>query len=300
MNTKISKQSFSMSDFANALAAHDYEFNVGQVVKGKVISHESTGSYVDIGGKSPGFLPIEEASTKAAGISSSDLAELLPLESDREFMIISDQDADGQVKLSIRRLKIKQAWIDLRAMQEEKKAFNCRVITTNKGGVVADIQGIRGFIPRSHLVDKVNMGGLVGKTLSVVLVELDETRNKLVLSNSLAVKSSAMSQLAKGQLITGTISSLRPFGAFVDFGGVTGLLHIKEISQKYIGDVNSVFSTGETIKAVVMDIDESRNRISLSTKILENHAGEFLDQREQVLAEAEQRLEANINKLWNT
>ncbi len=289
-----------MSDFANALAAHDYEFNVGQVVKGKVISHESTGSYVDIGGKSPGFLPIEEASTKAAGISSSDLAELLPLESDREFMIISDQDADGQVKLSIRRLKIKQAWIDLRAMQEEKKAFNCRVITTNKGGVVADVQGIRGFIPRSHLVDKVNMGGLVGKTLSVVLVELDETRNKLVLSNSLAVKSSAMSQLSKGQLITGTISSLRPFGAFVDFGGVTGLLHIKEISQKYIGDVNSVFSTGETIKAVVMDIDESRNRISLSTKILENHAGEFLDQREQVLAEAEQRLEANINKLWNT
>jgi len=300
MNTKISKQSFSMSDFASALAAHDYEFNVGQIVKGKVISHESTGSYIDIGGKSPGFLPIDEATVNAAGIASADLAELLPVDSDREFMIISEQDADGQVNLSIRRLKIKQAWINLRNLQEEGKPFNCRVINTNKGGVVADVQGIRGFIPRSHLVDKVGMNALIGKTLSVVLVEIDETRNKLVLSNTSAVKSSAMSQLSKGQLISGTVSSMRPFGAFIDFGGVTGLLHIKEISQKYIGDVNSVFSLGESIKAVVMDIDESRNRISLSTKILENHAGEFLDQREQVLAEAEQRLETNINKLWNT
>jgi small subunit ribosomal protein S1 len=299
MNTQ-SKQSFSMSDFASALAAHDYQFNVGQIVKGKIISHESTGSYIDIGGKSPGFLPLDEATVSLAGISSSDLADLLPLESDREFMIISEQDADGQVRLSIRQLQIKKAWVNLQALQEEGKPFNCRVISTNKGGVVADVQGIRGFIPRSHLVNKLNMNALIGKTLSVVLVEIDEARNKLVLSNSQAVKASAMSQLAKGQLIMGTVSSMRPFGAFIDFGGVTGLLHIKEISQKYIGDVNSVFAVGESIKAVVMDIDESRNRISLSTKILENHAGEFLDQREQVLAEAEQRLETNISKLWNS
>ncbi|AFY73471.1 ribosomal protein S1 [Synechococcus sp. PCC 7502] len=300
MNTKTPKQSFSMSDFADALVAHDYEFKVGQIVKGKVIAHESRGSYIDIGGKSPGFLPIDEATTKASGISASDLAELLPIDSDREFMIISDQDADGEVKLSIRLLKIKQAWLNLQDLQAEGKAFNCRVINVNKGGVVADVQGIRGFIPRSHLVDKVNMNDLVGKTLSVVLVELDQTRNKLVLSNTQAVKASAMSQLSKGQLVTGTVTSLRPFGAFIDFGGVTGLLHIKEISQKYIGDVNSVFAIGEPIKAVILDIDESRNRISLSTKILENHAGEFIDQREQVLAEAEQRLETNISKLWNS
>ncbi len=292
MNIKSAPQAFSMSDFANALAAHDYEFNVGQIVKGKIISHESTGSYVDIGGKSPGFLPIDEA-------AATNLAESLPVESEREFMIISEQDADGQVKLSIRRLKIKQAWINLRDLQAEAKPFNCRVINTNKGGVVADFQGIRGFIPRSHLVDKLNMNGLIGKTLSVLLVELDETRDKLVLSNTSAVKASAMSQLSKGQLITGTVSSMRPFGAFVDFGGVTGLLHIKEISQKYIGDLNSVFTIGEIVKAVVMDIDESRNRIALSTKILENHAGEFIDNREQVMNEAEQRLEVNISKLWN-
>jgi small subunit ribosomal protein S1 len=300
MNTKNSQQSFSMSDFANALAAHDYEFNVGQIVKGRVISHESTGSYIDIGAKSSGFLPIDEATVKVAGVSASDLPELLPIDSDREFMIISEQDADGQIKLSIRQLQIKKAWVNLQELQAEGKPFNCRVITTNKGGVVADVQGIRGFIPRSHLIDKNNMNALIGKTLAVVLVEIDEARNKLVLSNTQAVKASAMSQLTKGQLITGTISSMRPFGAFVDFGGVTGLLHIKEISQKYIGDVNSVFTVGESIKAVVMDIDESRNRISLSTKILENHAGEFLDQREQVLAEAEQRLETNISKLWNS
>ena len=297
MNTKLPKQSFSMSDFADALSAHDYKFDVGQIVKGKVIAHESTGSYIDIGGKSPGFLPIEEATTRSSGISGTALAELLPIDSDREFMIISDQDADGQVKLSIRRLKLKQAWQNLQDAQN--KPFNCRVVNVNKGGVVADVQGLRGFIPRSHLVDKVNMNGLVGQTLTVVLVELDESRNKLVLSNTLAVKASAMSQISKGQLVTGSVRSLRPFGAFIDLGGVTGLLHVKEVSQKYIGDINSILTIGEVIKAVVIDVDESRNRISLSTKILENQAGEFLDQREQLLAEAETRLEANISKLWN-
>jgi len=288
-----------MNDFANALAAHDYTFNVGQVVKGKVISHESTGAYIDIGGKSPGFLPIDEVVLSAAGISSANLALQLPVDSEREFMIIGDQDADGEVKLSLRRLKVKQAWDHLRALQEEAKPFNCRVVATNKGGVVADAQGIRGFIPRSHLVDKSNLAALVGKTLSVVLVELDEARIKIVLSNTQAVKASAMSELTKGQLIIGTINSLRPFGAFVDFGGVTGLLHIKEISQKYIGDINSVFKVGASIKAVILDIDESRNRISLSTKILENHTGEILDNPEQVFNEAEQRLEKNIERLWN-
>ncbi len=294
MTVQKSTQSFSQSDFANALAAHDYKFNVGQIVSGKVVAHESRGAYIDIGGKSPGFLPIEEA-----GLGSTNLAEVLPLDTERQFVIINEQDADGEVKLSVRRLLVKQAWETLRTHKEENKAFNCRVIGTNKGGVVVDAEGIRGFIPRSHLVEKVNFSGLTGKTLPVVLIEVNESTNKLVLSNRQAAKASAMSSITRGQLITGSVSGIRPFGAFIDFGGVSGLLHVKEISQKYIGDINSVFSVGDPITAVIIDVDESRDRISLSTKILETHAGEMLEQREQVFAEAEQRLEKNINQLWN-
>ena len=300
MNAKSANssiQSFSLSDFASALAEHNYEFNVGQIVTGKVVSHETRGAYVDIGGKSPGFLPIEEVSLSSA--DTPNLVELLPLETERSFLIISDQDADGGVKLSIRRLQVRQAWENLRSFQAEAKAFDCRVVGTNKGGVMVNCTGLRGFIPRSHLVEKSDLAGLVGKTLAVVIEDLDESRNKLVLSNRKAMRASAMSQLSRGQLIEGKVSSLRPFGAFVDFGGTSGLLHIKEISQKYIGDINSVFQPDQAIKAVIVDIDESRNRISLSTKILENHAGEMLDNREQVFAEAEQRLENNIKQLWD-
>lgn len=295
MSVKKNDQSFSASDFEKALAEHDYEFNVGQVVNGKVISHESNGIYVDIGGKSPGFLPTEEAALGA----TTRLIEALPVDSEHKFLIVRGQDADGEVQLSIRRLLVKQVWEELRQLQEESQPLDCRVIGSNKGGVVVDVKGLRGFIPRSHLVDKTNLAGLTGQTLPVVFVDLDESRNKLILSHRLAAKASTMSQLSKGQLVIGKVSNIRPFGAFVDFGGISGLLHVKEVSQKYIGDISAVFKEGDDIKAVVIDVDESRGRISLSTKILENHTGEILENMEQVFAEAEQRLEKNIQQLWN-
>jgi small subunit ribosomal protein S1 len=296
MNAKQTIKSFSADDFANALAKHDYQFNRGQIVKGKIVSHDSFGTYVDIGGKSPGFLPIEEAFVSSA----ANLAEELPIDAEREFAIVSEQDADGQVKLSIRQLKIVQAWATLRTYQEEGQTFNCRVVGTNKGGVTVDAEGIRGFIPRSHLVEKNNLAGLVGQTLPVTFVELDELRNKLILSHRLAARATAMSKISRGLLIRGTVSNLRPFGAFVDFEGVSGMLHVKEISQKYVSDINHVFKIGDEIMAVIIDVDESRGRISLSTKLLELTAGEILDNREQVFTEAEARLEKNIQKLWNT
>jgi small subunit ribosomal protein S1 len=296
MNAKQTIKSFSADDFANALAKHDYAFNPGQIVKGKIVSHDSFGTYVDIGGKSPGFLPIEEASVSSSG----DLAEKLPIDLEREFVIVGDQDADGQVKLSIRKLLIKQAWETLRSYQEDGQTFSCRVTGTNKGGVTVDVEGIRGFIPRSHLVDKNNLTSLVGKSLPVTFVELDESRDKLILSHRLAARASAMGKIFRGQLISGTVSNLRPFGAFVDFDGVSGLLHVKEISQKYISDINHVFKIGDQIQAVITEVDESRDRISLSTKMLELSPGEMLENREQVFTEAESRLEKNIQKLWGT
>ncbi|MCA6557094.1 MAG: 30S ribosomal protein S1, partial [Pseudanabaena sp. M114S2SP2A07QC] len=150
MNATTNIQPFSADDFANALAEHNYEFAVGQTVKGKVVSVESSGIYVDIGAKSLGFLPIEEATLSGASRSNNDA---FPIGNEYEFLIISSQNADGEVKLSVRRLLFKQAWQTLRDYQAESKVFECRVIGTNSGGVIVDSVGLRGFVPRSHLSD---------------------------------------------------------------------------------------------------------------------------------------------------
>ncbi|MDX2253994.1 MAG: S1 RNA-binding domain-containing protein [Pseudanabaenaceae cyanobacterium bins.39] len=294
MNATKNIQPFSADDFANALADHNYEFAVGQIVKGKVISVESSGIYIDIGAKSLGFLPIEEATV--SGVSRS--TEAFAIGNEYECLIIGNQNADGEVKLSVRRLLFKQAWQTLRDYQSESKVFETKVIGTNSGGVIVDAVGLRGFVPRSHLSTSTDLAALVGKIIPVMVLDADETRKKLVLSNRQAAKQSAMSQVAKGQLINGKITNIRPFGVFVEFAGLSGLLHNKEISQKTVSDPTHVFQIHQEIKAVVVDIDESRDRIALSTKLLELHAGEMLDNSAQVFAEAAERLEKNISKLW--
>jgi len=294
MNATTNIQPFSADDFANALAEHNYEFAVGQTVKGKVVSVESSGIYVDIGAKSLGFLPIEEATLSGSSRSN----DAFPIGNEYEFLIISSQNADGEVKLSVRRLLFKQAWQTLRDYQAESKVFETKVIGTNTGGVIVDSVGLRGFVPRSHLADSSDMPKLIGKFLPVMVLEADETRKKLVLSNRQAAKLAAMTQIAKGQLVTGKVTNIRPFGAFVEFSGLSGLLHVKEMSQKPVSDPTRVFQLNDMIKAVIIDVDESRNRIALSTKILELHAGEMLDNSAQVFAEADERLEKNISKLW--
>ena len=296
MNATTNIQPFSADDFANALAEHNYEFAVGQTVKGKVVSVESSGIYVDIGAKSLGFLPIEEATLSGSSRSN----DAFPIGNEYEFLIISSQNADGEVKLSVRRLLFKQAWQTLRDYQAESKVFETKVIGTNTGGVIVDSVGLRGFVPRSHLADSSDMPKLIGKFLPVMVLEADETRKKLVLSNRQAAKLAAMTQIAKGQLVTGKVTNIRPFGAFVEFSGLSGLLHVKEMSQKPVSDPTRVFQLNDMIKAVIIDVDKSRNRIALSTKILELHAGEMLDNSAQVFAEADERLEKNISKLWES
>lgn len=286
---------FSGEDFLQALATHDYTFQVGQIVKGKVFEPDSRGFYIDIGGKSPGFLPLEEI---VIGMNDV-LEEVFAIGTEHEFLIVRDQDEDGEVKLSVRRLYAKKAWLNLQEWLSESRVFTVRIASANKGGLVAEVEGLQGFIPRSQLLERNEIEKLVGQVLPVMILELDEDRKRIILSHKKAAKTSALSQLGVGQLVTGTVSGLRPFGVFVDLGGVSGLLHSKEISQKPIGDPARLFKPGDQIRVVVTEIDESRNRIALSTKILELHPGEMLDRSEQVFSEAEERLAKNVSKLWD-
>ncbi|WAL62184.1 S1 RNA-binding domain-containing protein [Thermocoleostomius sinensis A174] len=279
--------SFSTDDFAKALEQHDYQFQRGQVVRGKVASYSSDGIYVDVGGKAAAFLPIDEVSLQRV----SDVEKVLPIGDDREFLIIREQDADGQVTLSLRQLEIKQAWQRLGELQEANQTVQARISGVNKGGVTADVQGIRGFIPRSHLVDREGLDVLIGKALTVSLIEVDPSRRRLVLSQRLATQAASLGQLEIGQLVEGRVVGIKPFGVFVDFDGTTGLLHINQISKNYVSSLESVFQVGQPIKALIIDIDESKRRVSLSTKVLENFPGEMLEKMTDVMADAADRAE---------
>ncbi len=277
---------FSAEDFAAALEAQDYQFAPGSVVSGTVETHESNGAYVDIGGKSAAFLPTKEASLE----SDVSLEEAVPIGTERKFIIVRDQDADGQMVISIRQMEIKALWEKLRERQENGDVLEVTISGSNKGGVTADVSGLRAFIPRSHLAKRVeDLDSLMGETVNVAFLEVDEDNNKLLLSERVAARATAMSHLNKGELIEGTVASLKPFGAFIDFGGASGLLHIKQISKSYVSALGDVLVVGEPIKAVVLNIDEERGRIALSTQVLEKYPGEMMKDKATVMAEAEER-----------
>lgn len=272
-----------MDDFAKALEQFDYEFQKGQVVQGKPVSYETDGAFVDIGAKSPAFLPLEEASLRRV----TDLSAILPLDEEREFLIVREQNAEGQITLSLRQLEMKKVWDRLEDLGSQ--SLQVRVTGTNKGGVTVDVQGLRGFIPRSHLVDRGDLDALKGQTLSASILELDQERGKLVLSNRLAARSASFSQLEVGQLVEGKVTSIKPFGVFVEFDSTTGLLHINQISNKFVESLPALFQVGQTVKALIADLDEGKGRVSLTTKVLENFPGEMIEKPADVISEAESR-----------
>lgn len=284
--------SFSHDDFLLALEQHDFAFEVGQTVRGRISGHENDGVYVDIGGKSAAFLPEQEMTLK----SGQKAEELLPLQSEHNFVIVRAQDADGQITISLRQLEIKALWQEIQTY-EAGHTLTVRVTGTNKGGLTANFKAIKAFIPRSHVVQRENQEQLIGQQMTVVILEADPERKKLVLSERQAQRTQRITELEIGQLISGTVADTRPFGAFVDLGGVSGLLHINNISQNYVSSVSALLPNGTPLKAIVMDLDQQRGRISLSTSVLENRPGEVLEEFAAVMGDAEQRAERYQQKI---
>ncbi|WP_026102879.1 S1 RNA-binding domain-containing protein [Pleurocapsa sp. PCC 7319] len=286
-----SAQAFSMEDFENALQEYNYEFVKGQKVQGTIVQITSDGAYIDIGGKSPGFVPTNEA---ALGFVD-DLETILPVGETREFLIIREQDSEGQVTLSIRQMALNQAWADIKEMAETGKSTQMRVTGANKGGVTGEVAGLRAFIPRSHLQQRDNLESLAGQLLTATFLEVNQETKKLVLSQRDAMRAVAMDNITEGALMAGKIVNIKPYGVFVDLQGATGLLHIKEISNARIESLNRLFEVGQEIKVVIKQIDEYQNRMSLSIKALEEYPGENIEKLEQVMSNAEERWEKAQN-----
>ncbi|MGB0563478.1 MAG: S1 RNA-binding domain-containing protein [Spirulinaceae cyanobacterium] len=294
MTSPSSQPSFSMDDFEQALNKEEYayRFERGEVVEGEVLEHSSDGAYVEIGGKSPGFVPRDEvALTRVA-----DIEAVLPKGEKLEFVVVREQDAEGQVVLSRRQLAIKQAWQELEELQEKGDVIEMRVTGSNRGGLMGQVYGLRAFIPRSHLLESEKqllennqVDSLVGQRLNVTCLEVSQERRKLVLSQREAARSAAIQHVVIGELVSGTVVNLQPYGAFVDIGGLTGLLHVKQISAKTLQTPHELLSVGQAIKVVILDVDEMKNRLSFATKMLESYAGEILEKFDVVMANAEER-----------
>ncbi len=276
---------FDEEAFLAALDENDGVGTTGEVVKGVVIGLESDGVYVDIGGKAPGFMPKKEC---GLGVITN-LKERFPKGLELEVLVTREQNADGMVTISVRALALRQSWEKLKAMEKEAKVVQVKVTGFNRGGITCDLEGLRGFIPRSQLLDGENHEALVGKTLGVTFLEVNSETRKLVLSEKKASTAAKFANLEVGQLVEGVVVSVKPYGFFVDIGGVSGLLHQSSITAGQLRDLREVFNQGDRLKALITELDPGRGRIALNTALLEGPPGELLIEKEKVMAEAVDR-----------
>ncbi len=284
---------FTHEDFAALLDRYDYNFNPGDTVAGTVFSMEPRGALIDIGAKTAAYIPIQEMSINR--VESPD--EVLRPNETREFFILTDENEDGQLTLSIRRIEYMRAWERVRQLQAEDATVRSGVFATNRGGALVRIEGLRGFIPGSHISTRQPKEDLVAQELPLKFLEVDEERNRLVLSHRRALVERKMSGLKVGEVVVGYVRGIKPYGTFIDIGGVSGLLHISEISHDHIDTPHSVFDINDELKVMIIDLDAERGRISLSTKQLEPEPGDMLKNRELVFEKAEEMAEKYRQKL---
>ncbi|WP_414566682.1 MULTISPECIES: 30S ribosomal protein S1 [unclassified Anabaena] len=283
-NLTATEIGFTHEDFAALLDKYDYHFSPGDIVPGTVFSIEPRGALIDIGAKTAAYIPIQEMSINRVDAPE----EVLQSNETREFFILTDENEDGQLTLSIRRIEYMRAWERVRQLQAEDATVRSGVFATNRGGALVRIEGLRGFIPGSHISTRKPKEELVGEELPLKFLEVDEERNRLVLSHRRALVERKMNRLEVGEVVIGTVRGIKPYGAFIDIGGVSGLLHISEISHEHIDTPHSVFNVNDEVKVMIIDLDAERGRISLSTKQLEPEPGDMIKNRDLVYDKAEE------------
>ena len=282
---KVDEFDFDESAFLEALNENEPIGATGETIKGKVIALESDGLYIDIGGKAPGFMPKKEC---GLGVITN-FKEKFTIGLEMEVLVIKEQNADGMVTVSARALILRQSWEKVASSAKNGELIQVTINGFNRGGLTCDVDGLRGFIPRSQLEDGQDYQSLVSKNLKVAFLEVNPETRKLVLSEKKALLVSKFADLKLGQLIEGEVLAIKPYGFFVDLGGASGLLHQSSITNGSIRNLREIFVEGEFIKALITEIDLERGRIGLNTALLENTPGELIIDKEKVMIEASER-----------
>jgi small subunit ribosomal protein S1 len=281
---------FSYEDFATAVQNVQYGFERNKVVEGIAVEYSPAGCLVDIGAKASAFLPILEAGL--VPVSSNELPATIPLDTPLQFQIISDEDENGQLLVSVKRIQYKVAWDKIKDMAAADAVVVAEVVDVNRGGAICLIEGLRAFLPGSHIGGGLTSSNgestdMIGQKLPLKFLEVNEETSKLVVSHRKAIVEQQMADLSRGDLVSGIVKAIKPYGAFVEVGGMSGLLHISQISYDRIDDLEKVLSPGMLVKCMIIDHDKVNGRIALSTKTLEAEPGDMLRDANLVFDNAE-------------
>ena len=245
-------------------------FNDGDIVEGTVVKVDRDEVLLDIGYKTEGVIPSRELSIK----HDVDPHDVVKTGEHIEALVLQKEDKEGRLILSKKRAQYERAWGTIEKIKDEDGVVTGTVIEVVKGGLILDI-GLRGFLPAS-LVEMRRVRDLqpyVGREIEAKIIELDKNRNNVVLSRRAwleqtqsEVRHTFLNTLSKGQIRKGVVSSIVNFGAFVDLGGVDGLVHVSELSWKHIDHPGEVVEVGQEVTVEVLDVDMDRERVSLSLK----------------------------------
>ena len=245
-------------------------FDEGDLVDGTVVKIEHDEVLVDIGFKSEGVIPSRELSIR----KDANPADIVDLGDKIEALVLQKEDKDGRLILSKKRAEYERAWISVEEKFKAGEVVTGEVIEVVKGGLILDI-GLRGFLPAS-LVDLRRVKDLdmyMGTAIEARVIEMDRNRNNVVLSRRVLLeegrkneRAEILSKLSKGMRLKGTVSSIVDFGAFVDLGGIDGLVHISELSWSHVNHPSEVVKVGDEVEVEVLDVDLQRERISLGLK----------------------------------
>lgn len=260
----------SEEDFAAAVERTVVEFSEGSLVKGTVARIDPDAVLVDIGYKSEGVIPLKELSIR----NSVDPNDVVNVGDEIEALVLTMEDSEGRLILSKKRAQYERAWGRVEKVMKEGGTVTGQVIEVVKGGLIVDI-GLRGFLPAS-LVELRRVRDLhpyIGESLEAKVIELDKNRNNVVLSRRAWLEEAQqeerqafLDELAPGEIRDGVVSSVVNFGAFVDLGGMDGLVHVSELSWQHVSHPSEMVSVGDKVTVKVLEVDLDRERISLSIR----------------------------------
>lgn len=274
--------------------AHDYRnLQYGDTVDGTIMRVDKDEILVDIGSKAEGVVPAREMQS----LPAEDRAALRPGDELLVF-VVQTEDKEGRAVLSVDKARQEKSWRRLQQSFDNSEVIEARVINYNKGGLLVNLDGVRGFVPSSQVSGisrgpetqkQSDMAKMVGSDMPLKVIEINRNRNRLILSERQAVqevregrKDELLTTLKEGDVRTGVVTSIADFGAFVDIGGADGLVHLSELSWSRVKHPSEVLKPGDRVKVYILSVDNDRKRIALSIKRTQSEPWSTVNDRYQL------------------
>ncbi len=271
-----------MEEFLNQEEASSKRLAHGDIIDGVVVRVDPDEVLVDVGSKSEGVISSRELGTREAGTPDLHAGDHI------KVFVLQPENEDGNVVLSLRRARAESVWIKAQDQQVSGEMMDAEVREQNKGGLIVNILGLRGFLPTSQVsrTYSSNLQELVGQRIGVKILEVNRKRNRLIVSQKAAFdedrarqRGELFEKLKIGDEIQGKVSGLTTYGAFVNLGAADGLIHISELSWDRVANVGDVLQVGQDVQVKVIKLDPETSRISLSLRQLGQDPWDHIEKR---------------------